>query len=330
MPGPEPQPPQSAGPIPKNLTFRAGLLLGLTVFIAIGFVLYVLYARGVFEATQKLTLISDNAEGVSLGMDLTFSGFPIGRVTRIELGDDGRARIEVRIPLKDARWLKKSSIFTLERGIVGSARIRAFTGNLQDEPLADGAERVVLRGDTSEEIPRMVATLRNVLQNLEDMSGPSGSLQASMGNVKTVTERLAGKGGVLSAALGSDEEAKKVLAAIERANALLAQLGGLTQRLDGVLAKTDQRVFGEGGVMDGTQRAVNQANTILEEVRESLKKVDKVLADAQDVSANAKAGTKDLAALRAEVDASLRRVSGLIDEINRKWPFQRETEIKLR
>jgi phospholipid/cholesterol/gamma-HCH transport system substrate-binding protein len=324
-------PPQPQGPnsVPMNLQFRAALLLAFTVILAVGFVVYVLYARGVFEATQKLTLISENAEGVSIGMDLTFSGFPIGRVNRIELGDDGRARIQLRIPVKDSRWLRKSSIFTLERGIVGSARIRAFTGNLQDEPLPDGAERTVLRGDTSEEIPRMVATLRSVLQNLEEMTGASGSLQASLGNVKTLSERMAGKGGALSAVLGGEDEARKVVAAIDRANALLGQLGGVTQRLDGVLAKTDQRVFGEGGVMDGTQRAVAQANAILAEVRESLKKVDAVLADAQSVSGNAKAATKDLGTLRAEVDASLRKVTGLIEEINRKWPFKRESEIKL-
>ena len=33
--------------------------------------------------------------------------------------------------------------------------------------------------------------------------------------------------------------------------------------------------------------------------------------------------------LRAEVEASLRKVSALIDEINRKWPFERDTKIKL-
>jgi phospholipid/cholesterol/gamma-HCH transport system substrate-binding protein len=47
------------------------------------------------------------------------------------------------------------------------------------------------------------------------------------------------------------------------------------------------------------------------------------------VSGNARAATNDLAQLRAEVDASLRKVSGLIDEINRKWPFQRDSEIRL-
>jgi len=304
--------------VPKNLQFRVGLLLGLTIMVAAGFLIYALYARGVFEATQRLTLVADNAEGVSIGMDLTFSGFPIGRVQRIALGEDGRARIEVDIPRKDARWLRNSSIFTLERGIVGGARIRAFTANLQDDPLPDGAERIVLRGDTQEEIPRMVATLRSVLENVEQVTGPGGSLQASLDNLRGLTEQF-----------GSKEDVGKLGAVLDRANALLVSLGGLSRRVDGVVAKTDQRMFGADGVVDGTQRAVDQANVILGELRESLKRVDRILADAQSVSGNAKAATQDLAQLRAEVDASLRKVSALIDEINRKWPFQRDSEIRL-
>ncbi len=297
--------------VPKNLQFRVGLLLGLTIMVAAGFVIYALYARGVFEATQRLTLVSDNAEGVSIGMDLGFSGFPIGRVQRISLGEDGRARIDIDIPRKDAKWLRTSSIFTLERGIVGASRIRAFSGNLQDPPLPDGAERAVLRGDTQEEIPRRVATLRSVLENVEQVTGAGGSLQASLDSLRGVIERL-----------GNKEDMEKVASLVDRANALLASL-------DGVVAKTDQRMFGAGGVVDGTQRAVDQANAILNELRESLKRVDRILADAQAVSGNAKAASTDLAQLRAEVDASLRKVSGLIDEINRKWPFQRDSEIRL-
>jgi phospholipid/cholesterol/gamma-HCH transport system substrate-binding protein len=171
--------------------------------------------------------------------------------------------------------------------------------------------------------------LRSTLEHIEQITGPGGSLQASLADLRAVTGRLAGKGGVLAATLGGEEEAKKVIAAIERTNALLAKLGGVSDRLDGILAKTDQRVFSSGGVMDETQRAVAQANAMLGEVRESLKKVDQVLKDAQDVSGNAKAATQDLGALRAEVDASLRKVSGMIDEINRKWPFKRDAEIKL-
>lgn len=316
-------------PVPRNLQFRIGLLLGLTLFIAIGFFLYVLYARGVFETTQRLTLVAENSEGVGVGAALTFSGFPIGRVRRISLAEDGRARIEIEVPRDQARWLRTTSVFTLERGFVGGARLRAYSGDLKDPPLQDGAVRQILRGDTTEEIPRMVATLRSILENLEQLTGSGGSLQANLASMRTLTERMAGKHGVLGGVLGSDDDARKVIASIDRVNALLASLGAASLKLDAVLAKTDQRVFGEAGIMSETQQAVAQARTLLDEVHGSLKKVDTILADAQAVSSSARAATTDLARLRAEVDESVRRVGHLIEEINRKWPFKRDTEIRL-
>src|ERR1700694_3848534 len=207
--------------IPKNLQFRVGLLLGLTLMVAVGFVVSVLYARGVFEARQQLILVADNAEGVSIGMDLTFSGLPIGRVNRMALAEDGRARIDLDVPRQDAHQLRTGSVFTIERGVVGSARIRAYTGNLQDPPLPDGAVCPVLRGDASDEIPRMVATLRTMLENVEQMTAAGGSLHASLANLQAVTERLAGRQGALAAVLGGEEQAQKVTHAIERAHPLL-------------------------------------------------------------------------------------------------------------
>jgi len=315
--------------LPKSLGIKVGMLLAVAGMVAVCLVGYVLYARGVFDDFQRVTLVADNAEGVSAGMDLTFAGFPIGRVRRLSLSDDGKARIHIRVPVSEARWLRTSTIFTLEVPLVGGAKIRAYTANLQDPPLPDRAERVVLRGDANAEIPLMVATLRSVLENVDRITDSGSSLQDSLKNVRTVTERMAGKQGVLGAALGSEDNAKKLLQTIDRANALLASLGGVSLKLDSVLSKTDQRLYGTGGIADETQKAVAQANAILAEVRGSLKRVDGILADAQAVAGNAKAATTDLAALRAEVETSLRKVAALIDEINRKWPFERDTKIKL-
>ena len=313
----------------RGLGVKVGLLLGFTIMVALAFVGYILYARGVFEDFQRLTLVADNAEGVSPGMDLTFSGFPIGRVRRLSLDKDGKARIHVRVPVAQAKWLRTTSVFTLDVPLVGGARIRAFTSNLADPPLPDRAERPVLRGDTNEEIPRMVATIRQALENVENMTARESSLQQSIDNARAVTQRMAGKYGVLGGVLGSEDNAQKILASIDRANKLLASLDGVALKMDSVLAKTDRQVLGPGGVMDETQKAVVQVNSILGEVRASLKRVDGILADAQAVATSAKAATTDLAQLRAEVEASLRRVSGLIDEINRKWPFERDTKMKL-
>src|SRR2546430_11368970 len=99
--------------LPKNLQFRVGLLLGLTLMVAIGFVVYVLYARGVFEAGQRLTLVAENAEGVSIGMELSFSRFPIGRVKPMALDEDGRARIDIDVARQGPRWPRTSTVFTI-------------------------------------------------------------------------------------------------------------------------------------------------------------------------------------------------------------------------
>ena len=295
--------------VPKNLQFRVGPLVGLAVVLGAGFVIYALYARGVFEDTQHLTLMADNGEGVDIGMDLTFSGFPIGRVKRLALDEQGRARIQIDVPRSDAHWLRESTIFTLERGLVGAARIRAYSANLRDPPLPDGAVRNVLRGDTQEEVPRMVATLRSTLENVEQLTASGGELQTTLGNVRALSERTA--------------------ATVDRVNTLLASVDSLVGKTNSLVLKTDQRLFAPGGVVDGTAQAVEQLNALLASVRDSLKRADAILADAEATSGQAKAATADLAALRAEVDSSVRKISGLIDEINRKWPFERKTEIRL-
>lgn len=303
---------------PANVELKALLLLVLMAALVCGFVLYVMYARGVFESTQRLVLVADDSEGVLVGMDLTFSGFPIGRVQRIDLGADGKARILIDVPRKDANWLRTSSVFTLERGLVGDTRIRAFTGVLDDPLLPPDSVRTVLRGDTAAEIPRLVATARELLENLQTITATDSSLNTSLANVQAMTGRLNGQYGVLGGALGGDENAKKIIATLDRVNALLT--------------KADQRVFGQPGqrgVMDDAQAAIVQLNNVLSDARTSLKKVDAVLAEAQAVGSNARIASNDLGALRAEVDASLRKVTQLVDEINRKWPFARNTELKL-
>jgi phospholipid/cholesterol/gamma-HCH transport system substrate-binding protein len=325
----DPPPPPAAPPSDADTVFsvkhveaKATLLLLALLLMVLGAVAYLAYARGAFESTQTLVLVSDDSEGVVVGMDLTFAGFAIGRVKRIELAPDGNARILVDVPLKDAHWLRESSIFTLVRGVVGNTNIRAYTGVLTDPPLPDGAVRTVLRGDTAAEIPKLLAQARDLLQNLNVMTASDSALSNSFGNVQALTDKLKGPSGGLGVLLGSDVEAKKLLATLERTNTLLA-------RLDGLAVKADAQVFGKDGVMPEARATVQQLNSLLGDARASLKKVDAVLEEAKAVGANARVATTDLGTLRAQVETSLRNVDALIIEVNRKWPFARDTEVKL-
>jgi phospholipid/cholesterol/gamma-HCH transport system substrate-binding protein len=298
-----------------HVEVKAVILLVLMTALVLTFLLYVMYARGVFENTQRLVLVSEDSEGVIPGMDVTFSGFPIGRVRRVELAPDGKARILVDVNQKDAKWLRVSSVFTMEKSMVGETRIRAYSGILTDPALENNATRTVLQGDTAAEIPKLVASARALLDNLQSMTSSDSAINTSLANIQVATGRLGGKYGLLGSALGSEEEARKLLKTLER--------------IDTLLVKADQRVFGKEGVMDDAQATIRQLNVVLKDASASLKKVDAVLVEAQGIAGNAKTATKDLGALRGEVDASLRKVTRMIDEINRKWPFASETELKL-
>lgn len=314
-----------AAPV-RNAEFKAALLLVLMVLLVAGSALYLMYARGAFESTQKLVLQADDSEGVNVGMDVTFAGFPIGRVRRIELGKDGKARIIVDVPRDDAHWLRSSSIFTLERGLVGGAKLRAYSGIPTDPPLEDGATRSLLVGDPGAEIPRLLAAAKDLLENLNKLTAENSALAASLANVQGVTGKLNGPGGAMGLIAGDDKNAQQL---VERANKLLITVNTLATKADSLIGHADTQVFGKQGVMTDAQATIVQLNGLLADARNSLKKMDAVLVEAQAVAANTKEATTDLGALRGEVDSSLRRVEQLVNEINRKWPFKRDTEIKL-
>ena len=215
-------------PAIAHLGFKAGLLLALLALLVAAALVFLLYARGVFEPTQRLVLVADDSEGVVVGMDLTFAGFPIGRVRGVELAEDGKAHILIDVPRKDAHWLRESSVFTLVRGLVGGTYLRAYSGILTDPPLAPDSVRTVLRGDSTDEIPKLVAAVRELVANQTAMTAADSELAQTLANLKATSARLSGQRGVLGMLFGNERDAQRLVTTLERTNALLARLDGLT------------------------------------------------------------------------------------------------------
>jgi phospholipid/cholesterol/gamma-HCH transport system substrate-binding protein len=329
-PDPSSDAPEAVSP---GVQRRALGMLVLLVALVVGSAAYLMYARGVFEASHRLVLLADDAEGVTVGMDMSFAGFPIGRVQRIELGADGLARIVVNVPRKDANWLRTSSVFTLERSLVGSTKLRAYSGILSDPPLPDGAERSLLKGDALAELPQLMDAVRTLLGNLNQLSAPDAALAQTLGNVAATTAKLQGPRGALSVLMGNEAEATRLLTQVQTilasTQALLTRLDGVAQRTDGLLANANTQVFGPQGLATDAQRLTRQLAGAAAEARQSLKKVDALLVDAQAVTGNAREASTDLNLLRADVEASLRKLDGMVNDIQRKWPFAQDPEVKL-
>jgi phospholipid/cholesterol/gamma-HCH transport system substrate-binding protein len=313
----------------RNLELKAIMLLAFTVALIVGAALFLLRARGVFDPKQQLILVTDNAEGVVAGMDLTFSGFPIGTVKGVSLGETGSVRIRIDVLQKEAKWLRTSSVFTLIKPIIGPTQLRAYSGILTDPPLPDGAERPVLRGDFNEEVGRVIGATKDVLDNLNQLTAQNSDLNHSMANLQVFTEKLQSRSGALHAIFGNEEDARKLVAAVDRANSAMAEIQKLAGNGDRLVNHADTRVFGPNGIADDAQASVRQLQGLLTDARGSLQRVDSVLKEAQGAVGNVNKATQDLGSLRGEVEDNLRKIEDLINDLNRKWPFAKERKIEL-
>jgi len=313
---------------------RAKFLIGLTALLLVGAIVFILHARGAFELSQRLTLVTDDSEGATVGMSLTFAGFQLGRVTRIRLGEDGNAHIEVDIPQSEAHWLKVSSVFTLERNLLGGTKLKAYSGILEDPLLPDGAVRPLLRGDATADIPKVAGTARELLENLQTLTGSNSPLVRSLEAIEVASQRLASNRGALAVLMGNTQGADQLQEAIGDLQQLIAATNekvlGLRPSSTNSSTTASASIVGPADAPTSTLESVNKTlqatEATLRKAQESLTKLDAVLDDTKAITRNVRAASQDLELLRYEVEASLRTADELMRDVQRVWPLSQDPE----
>ena len=313
----------------NKLHFKVGLFAAASLLLAGAFLVYLLHARGFFEGTFHLQLAAASADGVAPGVPIVFSGIEIGRVTTLGLNEEGGIIIRAEFMERNAKWLRESSTFTLDKPIVGGAKIRVESPDLDAPALPDDATVLLLTSDISKELPALVERVKAVLDNVEYLTRKDGEINATLANVKTVTGRMTGEYGMLESILGSPEKARAVTDSLDKTRALIGKLDGLVVKVDGMAGKTDQWLFAPDGMAEQTRESLAQVRLMLNDAQSSLKKADALMTNAVEISADVKEGTQDIATLRAEIDDAVSKANALVNKINRIWPFAREPEVKL-
>jgi phospholipid/cholesterol/gamma-HCH transport system substrate-binding protein len=278
---------------------------------------------------MHLQLAAVTADGITPGMPLTFSGMPIGQVVSVNLNEAGGIVIKAEISQDGSKWLRSDSSFTLEKSLIGGAKIKVSSPDLSSPQLPDHSTVLLLVSDPTQEIPVLIERVKNILANVEHITRQDGELNGVLGNAKTITSRMSGKYGVLEGMLGSEENAKPVVDSLKNIESLTKRLNEVSAKVDAMLAKTDRWLFAEDGLSEQSKQALAQVRAMLAEAQGSLKRVDELLKNAVDISANVKDGTQDLAKLRADIDDSVRKANDLLNDINRIWPFSKDADMKL-
>jgi phospholipid/cholesterol/gamma-HCH transport system substrate-binding protein len=313
----------------NKLHFKVGLFAVASLLLAGAFLVYLLHARGFFEDTFHLQLAAASADGVAPGVPIVFSGIEIGRVTTLGLNEEGGIVIHAEFMERNAKWLRENSTFTLDKPIVGGARIHVDSPDLDAPALSDDATVLLLTSDISKELPALVERVKAVLDNVEYLTRKDGEINATLANVKTVTGRMTGEYGMLESILGSPEKARTVTDSLDKTRALIGKLDGLVVKVDGMAGKTDRWLFAPDGMAEQTRESLAQIRLMLNDAQSSLKKADAMMTNAVEISADVKEGTQDIAMLRAEIDDAVSKANALVNKINKMWPFARDPEVKL-
>ncbi len=306
----------------NKLHFKVGLFAFTALALGAAFLVYLLHARGFFDRPFQLQLAASTADGVAPGVPITFSGIEIGQVAALGLNDGGGIIIRAEIPARHAKWLKVDSTFTLDKPIVGGAKIRVDSPLPGAPSLPDNSTMLLVTSDISKEIPVLVERVKAILANVEHLTRRDGEINATLANAQTITGRMTGEYGVLEGVLGSPEKARAMNDSLDKTRALIT-------KLDGIALKADEWLFANNGVAEHTRESLAQVRLMLNDAQSSLKKADVVMKNAVDISANVRDGTQDFGKLRTEIDDAVRKTNSLVNELNKKWPFARDTGVKL-
>lgn len=314
----------------KNLEFKSGLVLVLTALLTIGFAMYVLDVRGAFEKSFTFTLTTDSADGLNVGMPVNYAGIPIGRITRISLYEGG-VRLMVQVKQRDGQWLRRNSVFQIDRNLLGRTTIYVAPGEPNGPVLQEGSERALI--SEGQDLGEVINRAKKVVGQIEMITAPGAPLNQTLAATATLTRRMSGEGGLLGAL--TDEQVRMI-------GGLLTGLEASAAQTALMLAQLEKRLFAEAGTVDHLDRTLINSAALLAEAQGSVKRLDALLSQTQGllgqtqavmgnvkaISAEARSASLDLPALRREVEESLKKINHMMRAVNQRWPFTRDVELK--
>jgi phospholipid/cholesterol/gamma-HCH transport system substrate-binding protein len=314
----------------QRIEFKVGLFITITSLLIMASIGYVAYQKGVFSKVYTYTLSSKTGENLTEGMPVTVWGFTIGRVSSLELNDQGTVLIRIKIPERHIRMIRSDSKFVLDKPLIGSPRIVVKTTNLNGLPLApltipeltesnDINEMIKRAQPIVDKADRIMANIAQITANLAD---PEGDVNRILRDAKALIARFSKKDSLLEIAVGDPESVKSIHEALQKLRDITVKADGILQRVDAMAGKTDEELYGRDGVLP-------QVRNILRDLLMKLAKIDAAFDNINKVSSEAADSTKDLRALRNELDETVTAIGNLADEIDRKIPFKIRPEIKL-
>lgn len=309
----------------KNVELKVGIFIFISIFLILSSLLFVAYKKGYFTESCLFHLSSSSGDGLSEGTSVVFSGFEIGKVSKLELSPSGLVLITIKTSQEHSRWIRESSSFVLEKPLMGFPKIIVTTPDLNSNILSTTK---IVHIKTVDGINEAIAKAQPVLEKIEMIVKNVETITASLSNKKSLAAMVTGDNSsghdiahllkqrsLAAMATGDDSSGQDLAQILKQSADLSASLHTVIEKANQITDTTNEQFYGKSGVLN--------------DLKISLLKLDETLKNTSKISSDIAVSTTDLVKLRTEVDNAIRNANYLILEIDSKLPLKPEAEVTL-
>lgn len=307
-----------------SLEKKVGLfVLAATVAVA-AVVAFAAARQGLFVPETRLTFSSDSAKELREGMAVKFSGFRIGKVTKLTLSAWANVDGSMSINKRYMKWIRADSrALLVQEGLLGETIIEITPGSPMEQELKENDSIPFERRAGLNEMLGELDTIKGLLTDLRQ-----GAIKETLQNVNHLSEEL----------LATRQHVDTFLDSAERT---VARMDGLIDQSTRTVDKTDRAVARFDGLVDSMHETTGNVDGLLSTVHERTDQVGglvtkleqdlpRLVTKSDRVLDNLERATDDMAlvaertpALAEKGEQLLDKSGEVVDAVQEIWPIRK-------
>lgn len=279
-----------------------GLLLVLTLFVALAAVVVVGQGKNWFRKHQRYHLFLSQGYNLDFGSKVKFLTTDIGEVMNVSLTPDNRVEVEVRVLAEYSSRLKTDSrAMVRAAGLIGNTYISIVPGSADAKEIEPGQEIPVKEvkniTEVLEEFPleKMLVRVENVVANVETISGAAARLAA----------RVEKGEGNLGRMLTGDDLYRQV-------RSLLVQVEDILKQVDAVAGQAGPAA---GRMTTQAEAASRDLPVITGQVKELLARLQVIVVQVEKMMGDVQKAVGDLPELTQKGKETMGEVNKILDSV---------------
>ncbi len=262
-----------------GLFFMAGLLL---IFVG---AIFVGGGQDWFRSYNNYYALYNDGYGLAPGVKVKFLRTDIGLVTRLELTENNKVKVHLKILADYADRIKIDSVASFASPtVIGSLYIDFVPGSIKTASIPRGGQIPAVERKSLEDYVKdlrldvLLAQVEGIMVNVnsltQQLQDPNGSFMGTLGDVRKVTSSLAGGEGTLGKLMYSDETFGQIRGTLDDLNTITSNVadlsGNLKQDVPGIVSRV-------GLITTQVEQATRNAPEISRQAREGLRSANQVL-----------------------------------------------------